>query len=67
VRVAHRRAVDVDAGRATVDDRFHAVVLSGTQSSEQRAPRAPVARDTAEPADDWVTAICGAVEVAETA
>jgi hypothetical protein len=30
VRVTHRRAVDADAGRAAVDDRLHAVALSGT-------------------------------------
>jgi hypothetical protein len=67
MRVADRRAVDVDAGGATVDNWLHPAVLGGTQPGEELAVLAAMARDTAKPADRRVAAASSPVEVAQAA
>jgi hypothetical protein len=64
MRVADRRAVDVDAGGATVDDRLHPAALGGTQPGEEFATLASMSREAAKPADRWVTTAGCPVRVA---
>jgi hypothetical protein len=67
VRVAHRRAVNVDAGGAAMNNRLHAAALDGTQVGEKFAALPAVPRGAAEPAHHRIPAAGGPMEVAQAA